>query len=71
MICPYCSLDKLLEKQPGILQEMHIQLHADLLKLNDHFLDTPIAVTAWDELVNLSIEDTKQELSLALQQEHS
>ncbi len=60
MICPYCSSDKLLEKQPGMLLETHIQLHADLLKLRDHFLDTPIAVTAWEELVKESIVDTKQ-----------
>ncbi len=63
MNCPYCSSDRLLEKPSDMLLEMHIQLHADLLKLRDHFLDTPIAVTAWEELVNQSIVDTKRVLS--------
>lgn len=61
MICPYCSSDKYLEKLDGMSLEMHIQLHADLVKLRNHFLDTPIAVTAWEELVNQSIVDTKRE----------
>ncbi len=62
MICPYCSSQKLPDKLPDTPLEMHIQLHADLLKLRDHFLDTPTAVTAWEELVSQSIRDTKQEL---------
>ncbi len=61
MICPYCSSDKLLERLDGTSLEMHIQLHADLLKLRDLFLDMPIAVTAWEELVSQSIVDTKLE----------
>ncbi len=60
MNCPYCSSEKLLDKLSGQELETHIQLHADLLRLKDLFLDTPIGVTGWDDSVNQSIVDIKQ-----------